>query len=81
MNKGRESWESELSALPGTAVAGVTEAATEAPKAEFRRGARGVKGRSASETQRLCCATGTKDAAVAVAFSTCSHSAVTGTKQ
>ena len=66
MNNGRESWESELSAPPGTAVAGVTEAATEAPKAEFRREARGVKGRSASETPRLCCVTGTKNAAVAV---------------
>ena len=31
--KGREGWESERSASPWTAVPGVTEAATEAPKA------------------------------------------------
>ena len=42
MDKGREGGESERSAPPGTAIAVVTEAATEAPKAEseLRRGAR-----------------------------------------
>ena len=38
MDKGREGGESERSAPPGTAVAVVTDAATEAPKAELRWG-------------------------------------------
>ena len=38
MDKGREGGESERSAPPGTAVAVVTDAATEAPKAKLRWG-------------------------------------------
>ena len=66
MEKGRE--ESELSAPPGTAVAVVTEAATEAQKAQLRCGAQQgsrCNGRCASEPPRLSGVTGTADAAVA----------------
>ena len=51
MDKGREGWELEQSAPPGTAVPVVTEAATEAQKAKLRREydrAQVVKGRCTS---------------------------------